>query len=919
MNNTTILSSLGNLTLCSDIVTDIELKNYLDKRIGGSISSDVEISGFLSVGENIAHGTSLTSGAGVGDSSGNPVEVEMSAVHGAAFNSSKAFGMSSFAANKGNAYAEYSAAFNDGTAYSSYSLAHGTKTSAFGYVSHVEGQYTQTGLPDEIGNDLSRQTYGAFSHAEGDSTSAIGLASHADGRHTITRADYSHTDGVRSESLSNDDYSYVWSGVNNEQANNYPSHGAGSFSINPKEGTNGFFIGDRSFADYLSEVGEDVNEQIARKLDKHDGGSVSGDVEVYNHDLRVLSGNYIQATDPTHVYNYSQKNTFIQAEEAFSGSGASYGPANTGSYGYCILSVVNGTNYHGLKLSGDISKLAALLDNNDVGAGINYDYSASKSLKVVLNDTTSISNALFSLTLGDQGETMMYQISSIDQANNIVYLKQEFSISIAELSSLTEAQCIDLWENDDNAFYVAGFPEIGNTVVKNFYAQHVEGGSSRAVGKYTHAEGRDNIADVRYAHAEGSHNIAANMASHAEGFYTYAAGRYSHSEGDTTKAIGKDSHAEGKLTQANGSCSHVEGEQCKTIPNYANEVECGYGHAEGYKSTAGYVAHAECWQTSALGSGSHAEGHLTLAYGKYSHAEGENTVTNNGSTHAEGYATSALYFTAHSEGYMSYAGQVGAHAEGGYYLKDNNHIQGGTCINASHGSHAEGLSTFVNGGIGAHAEGCGCTATGNGAHAEGGYWASNSVWEGTLASGKGSHSEGCMTVASGKGSHAGGLSSIASNDASFAHGRNAQATGNTAIAFGYNSTASKKLSYVNGENCYAISADYAFATGYHCNAEGMASRADGYYNEAKQKWDIALGVNASAKDQYTYVWSEIEKGSNYTNNYTSHGKGSFNVNPIDGLSGFYIGKDNFIQCVLSAVQMMSDTQKTALKNALGIA
>lgn len=164
---------------------------------------------------------------------------------------------------------------------------------------------------------------------------------------------------------------------------------------------------------------------------------------------------------------------------------------------------------------------------------------------------------------------------------------------------------------------------------------------------------------------------------------------------------------------------------------------------------------------------------MTLAYGRYSHAEGENTIARASSAHAEGNATSALFFAAHSEGYMSYAGQVGAHAEGGYYLASNNHIQGGTCINASHGSHAEGLSTFVDGGIGAHAEGCGCIAKGNGAHAEGGYWASNTVWEGTLASDKGSHSEGCATEASGKGAHAGGLSSVADKDASFAHGKNA--------------------------------------------------------------------------------------------------------------------------------------------------
>ena len=234
---------------------------------------------------------------------------------------------------------------------------------------------------------------------------------------------------------------------------------------------------------------------LSNCLDKRSGGIVSGDMTVENADLNLLCGNYIQVTDPEKSYNYSSKNAFIQAEEAFSGSGKSYGPASTGSYGYCILSVVNGTNYHGLKLSGDISKLTALLDNNAPGAGINYDYTASKSLKVVLNDTTDISNALFSLALGDQGETMSYQISSIDRVNNIVYLKQSFSTATAGLTSLTEAQCIDLWENDDNAFYVAGFPEIGNAVVKNFYAQHVEGGSSRAVFASTPIERKTEMSD----------------------------------------------------------------------------------------------------------------------------------------------------------------------------------------------------------------------------------------------------------------------------------------------------------------------------------------------------------------------------------------------------------------------------------------
>jgi len=51
MNNVT-LSSLGNLTLCNDIVTDIDvesiigqagLSNYVDKRLSNSLSGDVVV------------------------------------------------------------------------------------------------------------------------------------------------------------------------------------------------------------------------------------------------------------------------------------------------------------------------------------------------------------------------------------------------------------------------------------------------------------------------------------------------------------------------------------------------------------------------------------------------------------------------------------------------------------------------------------------------------------------------------------------------------------------------------------------------------------------------------------------------------------------------------------------------------------
>jgi hypothetical protein len=109
----------------------------------------------------------------------------------------------------------------------------------------------------------------------------------------------------------------------------------------------------------------------------------------------------------------------------------------------------------------------------------------------------------------------------------------------------TSADYVDLFEHDDNSFYLVGFPELGNIDIPNLYASHAEGGSVRAIGKFSHAEGRDTIADVRYSHAEGSHTAAGDMASHAEGFRTYAAKRFSHAEGEFTKALAAVSHAAG--------------------------------------------------------------------------------------------------------------------------------------------------------------------------------------------------------------------------------------------------------------------------------------------------------------------------------------------------------------------------------------
>ena len=63
-----------------------------------------------------------------------------------------------------------------------------------------------------------------------------------------------------------------------------------------------------------------------------------------------------------------------------------------------------------------------------------------------------------------------------------------------------------------------------------------------------------------------------------------------------------------------------------------------------------------------------------------------------------------------------------------------------------------------------------------------------------------------------------------------------------------------------------------------------------------------LGVNAKAANVKSFVWS----GQSSSTPYTSQKDGSFNVNPANGISGFYIGPDNFISCVVKAFNGMTD-------------
>lgn len=61
---------------------------------------------------------------------------------------------------------------------------------------------------------------------------------------------FSEVHGVHAKSLSSHSYAYVWNG---EISQYYSSNGEGTFSLNPKHGLSGLYIGQKTLADILAE------------------------------------------------------------------------------------------------------------------------------------------------------------------------------------------------------------------------------------------------------------------------------------------------------------------------------------------------------------------------------------------------------------------------------------------------------------------------------------------------------------------------------------------------------------------------------------------------------------------------------------------------------------------------------------------
>ena len=126
--------------------------------------------------------------------------------------------------------------------------------------------------------------------------------------------------------------------------------------------------------------------------------------------------------------------------------------------------------------------------------------------------------------------------------------------------------------------------------------------------------------------------------------------------------------------------------------------------------------------------------------------------------------------------------------------------------------------------------------------------------------------------------------------ASHAEGDSTTASGIFSHAEGYYTTASADYSHAEGYSTTA-SADYSHAEGYSTTASGYYSHAEGNFTTASGFGSHAEGFYAHTKeqDQYAFAWNGDETKTEETP-YTSHGPGTFNINPVGGLNGFWIGE-----------------------------
>lgn len=152
-----------------------------------------------------------------------------------------------------------------------------------------------------------------------------------------------------------------------------------------------------------------------------------------------------------------------------------------------------------------------------------------------------------------------------------------------------------------------------------------------------------------------------------------------------------------------------------------------------------------------------------------------------------------------------------------------------------------------------------------------------------------------------------GNSNAAEGYNSFALGASNTLSGSVqgAVAFGQQNVITKTYSTAFGTQ-NTITGANSLTIGQSNTISADIGVAIGSRNLVGGKYCVAMGGKAQALDSGSFVWG----GSDKVNVavfpiYTSHGKGTFNINPQNGAAGFYIGEQS-LSSMLSAFITSAD-------------
>lgn len=305
----------------------------------------------------------------------------------------------------------------------------------------------------------------------------------------------------------------------------------------------------------------------------------------------------------------------------------------------------------------------------------------------------------------------------------------------------------------------------------------------------------------------------------------------------------------------------------------------------------GYNAKAYNYCTFSFGSGE-AAGEYAVAMGG-GNAYGTQSMGVCGSSGSYGLASFSQGGGSVANGSHSMATGFSVSAVGG-----SSHAEGGSAAAFGEFSHAEGTDTKAHG-YSSHAEGRMTYASGYSSHAEG---------HSTSALNIGAHSEGFITHAYSQYSHAEG--SHSNTGAKPYISSTTSCNVNTAVSYNGNIFICKLSSdptNVHVPPTISSSDEYweflgtdtnhfSHAEGTETNAVGYSSHAEGYATAAFGDYSHAEGYNCIAKHDRSFAWS-----GNWSQ-YSSNADGSFNIDPVNGLSGFYIGKKSLAEHLQTAVE-----------------